>query len=136
MDLAKVSAVLFQELLDHVWKVQGASRAPVLQLYPEGCLITYASLCTKAQMRELTHEIGQPLHAIAAFCKARGWPPLTALVVHHETRYPGSDYFGAPGCATNLEGWEKDVAKVLQFEEYPRIAPPLGAYSSAQESST
>ena len=73
----------------------------------------------------MTQSAGGPLEEIAAYCKEKEWPPINALAVNLDSRYPGDGYFSAPGCSPALEGWVQDVGRVLACTEYPKIAPHL-----------
>jgi hypothetical protein len=79
-------------------------------------IIAYADLCEFADLpRSYAHPSGNFLVEIAEWCNERGWPPLNALAVNGETRYPGEGYSEAPGC----DDWDRDVRRVIAFIDYP-----------------
>ena len=82
-------------------------------------------LCQQAGVEFMTQSAGGPLEEVASYCQLQGLPPINALAVNHDLRYPGPGYFSAPGCSHTLEGWVEDVGKVLSCDRYPKIAPPL-----------
>jgi hypothetical protein len=120
-----IAEALFQKLLDLFWLVKSNSKLYPFQLFPKGSLISYSTLCGQAGVPFMTHSSGGPLEEIAAYCEQHHWPPINALAVNHDSRYPGEGYFSAPGCSHTLDGWVEDVRTVLAFDRHPKIAPPL-----------
>jgi hypothetical protein len=120
-----IAEALFQSLLNLFWLVKSRSALQPFQLFPKGSLISYAALCRQAGVPFMTHSAGGPLEEIATYCEQHHWPPINALAVNHDSRYPGEGYFSAPGCSHTLDGWVDDVRAVLAFDQYPKICPPL-----------
>lgn len=120
-----VAEALFQKLLDLFWLLKNRPVMQPFQLYPSGALISYLTLCRQAGVPEMTQSAGGPLEQVAAYCDQNGWPPINALAVNRNSRYPGEGYFSAPGCSHTLEGWVEDVKAVLAFNQYPKTAPRL-----------
>lgn len=121
----ELAEVLLQKLLDLLWLVKSDPAIQPFQLYPKGALISYSTLCRQAGVPFMTHSAGGPLEQIAAYCEQNQWPPINALAVNQDSRYPGEGYFSAPGCSHTKEGWVDDVNKVLAFEEFPHTAPRI-----------
>lgn len=125
MQDTEVAEALFQKLLDLFWLVKDNPQIQPFQLYPKGALLSYSMLCRQAGVPFMTHSAGGPLEQVAAYCDRSGWPPINALAVNQDSRYPGEGFFSAPGCSRTLEGWVNDVTAVLAFNKYPKIAPRL-----------
>ena len=115
-----IADALFHALLDHYWLVRGNPSLQTYHLYPKGCLISYSALCTQAGVPFMTQGAGDPLHSVAVYCAEKRWPPINALAVNQQLRYPGPGYFEAPGCSHTLDGWVNDVRLVLGYNGYPR----------------
>ena len=120
-----ISDALFDALLNHYWLVRDNVDLQPYQLFPKGHLISYSALCRQAGVPFLTQAAGGPLHDIAVYCDGHGWPPINALAVNAQSRYPGPGYFAAPGCSNTFDGWVSDVQSVLTYPSYPRLAPVL-----------
>ena len=109
------AGALAQALLNHQRTVcRSPGREPTAI---DGCVITYGDLCDRAGLPHLKPTVGKYLREVAHWCHDKGWPPLNALAVNHETRRPGHGYDGAPGCS--LERWQDEVAACINFAGYP-----------------
>ena len=94
-------------------------------LHPKGtaspsraaCLITYKTLCERANLLFLLRSLGPFLAQIADWCRSNRWPPINSLAVRQDSHIPGYGYDGAPGC--RLEDWETDVQACIDFRGYP-----------------
>ena len=109
------AGALAQALLSHqraVCRSQGRELKAV-----DRCVITYGDLCERAGLPHLKPTVGKYLREVAQWCHDKGWPPLNALAVNHETRRPGHGYDGAPGCS--LARWQDEVAACINFTGYP-----------------
>lgn len=120
-----IAEALFQKLLDLFWLVKSSHGSQPFQLYPKGSLISYSTLCRQAGVPFMTQSAGGPLEEVASYCEHNHWPPINALAVNRESRYPGEGYFSAPGCSRTVDGWVEDVGRVLAFDQYPKTAPSL-----------
>jgi hypothetical protein len=106
-----------QALLDHHKKACRLQSKASLTV--DSCLITYGDLCERAGLSHLKPNVGKFLREIAQWCDDKGWPPLNALAVNHDTHRPGRGYSGAPGCS--IERWQDEVTACIKFADYPAV---------------
>jgi hypothetical protein len=80
------------------------------------CIVSYGDLCEWAGLgRSYAHPSGNFLVEVAQWCQENDLPPLNALAVKGDTRYPGDGYSSAPGC----QDWFNDVKHVIACTDYP-----------------
>ena len=127
-----LTRTLFQALLDHWWECRRRKLPRKPKTAPAGYLISYSSLIQRAGVIAEARRLGGPLTEIAELCRAKGWPPLAALVVRQDVGHPGVGYFRQPDAPrldlvtdAHLLGWERDARACIDFAKMPRTAPAL-----------
>ena len=115
MKMSAEAAALAQVLLDQHRRICRPPGGPPADL--DSGLITYRTLCDKADVPFLTRTVGHFLQQVAEWCQTNGWLPINSLAVNHETRMPGDGYGGAPGCS--ILRWPSEVQACRAFHGYP-----------------
>jgi hypothetical protein len=87
------------------------SAAEVTDQDVEASVISYGEICDQAHPSCAPRGVGRFLCEVSEWCKAHGWPPISALAVLKRTRFPGGNY---PG-----KDWKKEVRECIAFKDYP-----------------